>query len=104
MVLIMSHARAARANQLRAIIIVSFHFVLSCCIDPKSILYAPIMINITAIVPAIHIKKSIAALIAFGISSRCTFPDRRSGPLIHKILSVSSAKVELAVVIQARSI
>jgi hypothetical protein len=69
-VFIISHARAASANQLSAMIMVSRHFVLSCWSDQKSILYAPIIIKITATVQAIPMKKSMALRIAFGISSR----------------------------------
>lgn len=65
-------ARAASAKPHNAIIIVSLHLVLSCWREPKSILYAQMITKITAIVPAIHIKKSIADLIAVGISSRVT--------------------------------
>ncbi|MBT3726711.1 hypothetical protein HOG21_03260 [bacterium] len=46
----------------------SFHFVLLCSKDPNNILYAHIIINIIAIVQAIHIKKSIAHFNIIGIS------------------------------------
>ena len=53
---------------------VSFHFVLSCSSDQKSILYAQIITKITAIVQASHIKKSIADFIISGISLACISP------------------------------
>jgi hypothetical protein len=62
------------------------------------------MMNITAIVPAIHIKKSIADLIALGISSRCTSHLLSLLSDIHRIFSASSAKVVLAELMRARII
>jgi hypothetical protein len=70
---IINHANEAMANQPNAIIIVSFHFVLSCSNEPNSILYDQTIINIIATVHAIVIKKSIAFLIITGISSICIF-------------------------------
>jgi hypothetical protein len=66
-----NQANDAIANHTKAITIVSFHFVLSCSSEPKSILYAQTIINIIAIVPAIVIKKLIAHFKIFGISSIC---------------------------------
>jgi hypothetical protein len=64
-----NHASDAIAKPPNAIIMVSFHFVLSCSSEPKSILYAQIIIKIIATVHANSIKKFIAHLRIFGMSS-----------------------------------
>lgn len=56
----MNHASEAIIKPQIAIKIVSLHFVLSWDIEPKSILYAQIIMKITEIVAAIHIRKFIA--------------------------------------------
>jgi len=65
----MNHDKLANINHIIAIIIVFFHFDLSCSIDQKSIWYAQTITKITAIVQAIHIAKSIAHFMTLGISS-----------------------------------
>jgi hypothetical protein len=70
---IINHANAAIINHHIAIIIVSFHFVLSCSRDHSNILYAHIIINIIATVPATHIKKFITEFIIFGMSVSSKF-------------------------------
>ena len=82
--------RAASAKPQSAAIIVSRPFVLSCWREPKSILYAPITIKITAIVAATHIKKSIAFLIARGISLSHTLPDLSLSFDIQSMLSLDA--------------
>ena len=101
----MNQASAAIAKPVSAIIIVSRHFVLSCCSDQKSILYAPIITKITAIVPAIPIKKSIKLRIAFGISSRCTSQFRSLESRMPRMFVVSpSAKTVNAVALNDISV
>jgi len=54
--LTINQASDARAKPVKAMMIVFLHSVLSCLREPKSILYAQIITNIIAIVPANHIK------------------------------------------------
>lgn len=73
-----NHASEAIAKPPRAMRIVFLHFVLSCWREPNRSWYAQIMTNITAIVPAIHMRKLVAETIIFGIVSRFTFHSLRS--------------------------
>lgn len=68
---IINQANVAIANQNNAIIMVSFHFVFSLVSEPNNILYAQIIIKITAIVHEIPSNKSIICINIFGMLSIC---------------------------------
>lgn len=70
--------RLAKANQIKALIIVSFHFVVSCVSEPKRILYAQIIMKTTEMVPATPNKKFVVDCIKHGIASSWIFPLRNS--------------------------
>jgi len=90
-----NHASDAIAKPPSAISIVFLHFVLSCWREPNRSWYAQMITNITAIVPAIPIRKFVAATIIFGISVKLTFPSLRSLALTlsQKIPASSAAKL-----------
>jgi len=92
----MNQASEAIAKPPSAMSMVFLHFVLSCWREPKRSWYAQIMTNITAIVPAIPIRKFVAETIIFGMVSRLTFPFLRSFALtqLHSNIPAShSAKL-----------
>ena len=91
----MNQASDAIAKPPRAISIVFLHLVLSCWREPKRSWYAQIMTNITAIVPAIPMRKFVAETIILGMLSRLTFPFLRSLALMlsQKIPESHSAKL-----------
>jgi hypothetical protein len=99
---IINQASVAIANHVRAIIIVSFHFVFSLVREPNNILYAHIIMNIIAIVQDISSNKSMVDLIIIGISSIC-ISHLLTFSLVNQVLPVlqkihhafsSAAKVE----------